>query len=181
MKKIFSLFLVTTLLWSCGSTQKGHHTASTDQNEKSVGTVTSTTKINKEEYMSDSLLIRIELGACFGRCPIEKFSIFADGSFKYEGVKFVNKIGLYEGSIKAKEVDEIYTLMGNLKIDEYPEKFGYGVSDISTKAIIFNYNGKRKTIIFRQYEDYIELKEFISRVRGIMAGGKYVPAPYKKK
>ncbi len=82
-------------------------------------------------------------------------------------------MGDFTGTIKSSEVDEIYTLMSNMKIDEYPEKFGYGVSDISTKAIIFNYKGKRKKILFKQYGEYAELKGFLTRVRGIMADGKY--------
>lgn len=130
-----------------------------------------------DDYKSDSLLVRIELGACFGQCPIEKFSIFASGNFTYEGINFVDKKGDFTGSIKPKEVDEIYTMMSNLRIDEYPQKFGLGVSDISTKAIIFNFNGKRKIIMFKQYGDYAELKEFINRVRGIMGGAKYKPVP----
>lgn len=159
---------------ACGSSKGSSNTNSTEisDNNGSAGD-TKTQKLNQEDYKDDPLLVRIELGACFGRCPVEKFSIFADGSFEYEGINNTDKMGDFTGTIKASEVDEIYDMMSKLKIDEYPEKFGYAVSDISTKAIIFHFNGKRKKIIFKQNEGRTELKDFITRVRGIMAGGKY--------
>ena len=121
------LIVATTLLLiftACG-TKKSSSTVSTD-NSSSSGTIgsSSLTKIDHKDYKTDSLLVRIELGACFGQCPIEKFSIFASGSISYEGINFVDNVGDYKGSIKKKEVEEIYNLMAKLPISSYPEKFG---------------------------------------------------------
>jgi hypothetical protein len=171
MKHILIISLIAILSISCGNTKEAsaNNNNSVNNEDASAGF----TNIKSEDYQEDSLLVRIELSACFGNCPVERFSIFADGSFTYSGINFVDHVGDYTGTIKKKEVNEIYTMMTKLHIAEYPEKFGYGVSDISTKAIIFNYEKKRKKIIFKQYGDYAELKGFISRVRGIMAGAKY--------
>ena len=161
------------LAFACGSTQGASNTNNSDNSNVTASGGNKKSKINQEDYKEDSLLVRIELGACFGRCPVEKFSIYSSGNFSYTGINNVDKMGDFTGSIKSSDLDEIFAMMGNLKIDEYPEKFGYAVSDLSTKAMIFNYKGKRKKIIFKQYGDYSELKDFVTRVRGIMANGKY--------
>ncbi|MCB0477832.1 MAG: hypothetical protein KDC84_06695 [Crocinitomicaceae bacterium] len=174
MKKIFVLVLLSSFVFACGSTKEASKTTKTEENSVSNNTVgNSNDKINLDEYKEDSLLVHIELGACFGRCPVEKFSIYASGNFTYEGISNTDKIGEFTGNIKASEVKEIYQMMSNLRIEDYPEKFGYAVTDVSTKAIVFNYKGKRKKILYKMYEDYTELKDFLTRVRGIMANGKY--------
>lgn len=174
MKNILILSILALGAISCGS--KKDAAAVSTSNSSNSGSSTSNTafkEIPQGDYKTDSLLVTLEIGACFGNCPVEKFSIYIDGTFTYEGINNVNHMGDFVGTIKKDEVKEIYTMMSLLKIGEYPGKFGLEVTDISTKSIIFNYQNTRKKIIFKQYLDYGELKGFITRLRGIMADGKY--------
>lgn len=172
MKKILTLLLSTVLIASCATTNTGKNTSNPDSTNEEAGL--DIIKIKKENYQKDSLLVRLELGACFGNCPVEKFSIYASGHFRYEGINFVKKMGKFKGNLKEKEVNEIYTLISKLKMEEYPEKFGFAVSDISTKALVFNFGQNRKKIMFKQYQGHTELRDFINRLRAIMGGAKYV-------
>jgi len=54
--------------------------------------------------MTATPVVRLERGACFGRCPQYAVDLFEDGSVRFDGRKNVDSLGTYQASIKAKAV-----------------------------------------------------------------------------
>ena len=40
---------------------------------------------------------------CYGKCPTYKLNIFSNGDIIYQGIRFVEKLGLYKSTIDIKK------------------------------------------------------------------------------
>ena len=73
---------------------------------------------SEKVYTKDSLLAAIERGACFGRCPEYKATIYKSGYAEYTGRRNVEKIGSYFGRLSNEELLTLKTLMRSNKMEE---------------------------------------------------------------
>ena len=57
--------------------------------------------------LPDSLVVRLQRTACFGRCPIYTLSLYKGGTAIYKGEKWVEKEGLYKGRVSESNLNNI--------------------------------------------------------------------------
>lgn len=57
--------------------------------------------------LPDSLVVRLQRTACFGRCPIYTLSFYKDGTAIFKGEKWVEKEGLYKGRVTESNLNNI--------------------------------------------------------------------------
>ncbi len=109
----------------------------------------------------DSLIASIERTACYGTCPIYKFSIYNSGYAVYEGKRFVDKIGKFESRVSLPIIEEIKAKARAMKYfelqDEYPKK----ASDFPSVKTSVVLDGKRKNIndgigLLKDFEGYLD-------------------------
>lgn len=113
---------------------------------------------------SDSLLASIEHTACYGTCPIYKFSIYNSGYAVYDGKRFVAKEGKYEARLKSSVLEEIRTTAKAINYfdfrDDYPKK----ASDFPSVKTVVVLEDKRKEIMdgsgapstLKEFEQYLD-------------------------
>lgn len=112
----------------------------------------------------DSLLASIERTACYGTCPIYKFSIYNSGYAVYEGKRFVEKIGKFETTIIPATLEEIKAQAKAIRYfelsNDYPKK-AVDFPSVKTSVVL---NGKRKDInngsgaptSLKEFQDYLD-------------------------
>lgn len=62
--------------------------------------------------------ITLERFGCYGTCPVYKIKLNIDGTVKYTGIKYVDKIGKYSGELFLLRYGKLCYM-----IDEYLEKY----------------------------------------------------------
>lgn len=133
MKNLF-LLLFILFLFSCKTQQ---------QNTK---TVSETKTETIETSTDDSLLTYLERTACYGTCPIYKFSIYQSGYAVYEGKRFVEKEGKYESKIAKTILEEIKTKAKAINYFDLKDEYPKTASDFPAVKTAVLIDGKRKEI-----------------------------------
>lgn len=175
--KLYSLYLlgilfVFLLTWTACKTKK--QTTAT-QAEKPVVTTpekpktepTRPTRPQEPIQEKPYLMASIERTPCFGRCPHYKITVFSDGKVLYEGKRFVEKIGTYEGKIGIDKLKQIEARAKDIKYFEFADRYPTGndhISDLPAAITYFKYQDKEKTITnrhdspntLREYEDFLD-------------------------
>lgn len=57
--------------------------------------------------MAMTPMVRLERGACFGRCPQYGVDLFENGAVRFDGRKNVDSLGAHQATIKAKAVSAL--------------------------------------------------------------------------
>ena len=126
----FGFYFLLTLFVSCGVLQTNNK-ESQNLNE-----------LDSLKNYKKTPLVKMRKTPCFGKCPYFEVSIFDDGSIKYEGFKFVDRIGLYSSKINKKQVALIEDLIRRVDFFSFDEVYDAKVTDLPSIVIEVNLNGK---------------------------------------
>ena len=98
-------------------------------------------------------VITLERTICFGTCPIYKLTIFSDGRVRYEGKKYVKKIGVAQGRISRRNLEELVLQFNNIYYFNLPESFTPGskqcpqyATDMPSAITSLTWQGRSKRI-----------------------------------
>lgn len=91
-------------------------------------------------------LIILETTPCRGYCPAYKLDFFTNGSVQYEGIRFVEKIGVSTFQLTPTEQTMLHKKMEAANLWQYPESFPVTIVD-GPGANITIYNGKAEKTI----------------------------------
>lgn len=91
MKSLALLFLILSL-GGCGSKRSAVELPVLAEQGEVVG-VSEPAQAPKDPWLY------YERTACFGTCPVYKFTLNHDGTCTYEGINFVDRIGFYRGTV----------------------------------------------------------------------------------
>ena len=125
-----SLYFFLTLFISCSVFQ--------NNNKKSQ-------QLNELEGLNNyqkKPLVKMRKTPCFGKCPYFEVSIFDDGLIKYEGFKFVDRIGLHSSKINKKQVALIEDFIRRIDFFSFDEVYDARVTDLPSIIIEINLNGE---------------------------------------
>lgn len=104
-------------------------------------------------------IISLERTACYGECPIYKIEVFSDGSGQFTGTRFIEKIGISNFQLTAKEIDSIVNYATKIGFNNMNDEYTERISDLPTTFVKI----KKKKI-----RDYVggpkELKELESLI-----------------
>lgn len=100
---------------------------------------------------SGNLLITIERTECYGRCPVYKLSIKADGSVIFEGIKNTETQGKAEGKISEDKIKQILKEFENADYLNLKDKYDFNTcplaaTDNSTVITSIRVDDKNKTV-----------------------------------
>lgn len=118
----------------------------------------------------DSLYLSYERTACFGRCPIYKFKVYDSGFATYEGINFVEKMGVFHTRVSEDKLIAIETKLNDTYFfqleDEYDNE---NLMDLPSKIIKVNKPTVSKRIKARhQVPD--ELKDLFKYIDEVIDG-----------
>lgn len=88
----------------------------------------------------------IERGGCFGRCPAYTFIVKSDGTFRYTGTAYVERVGSFTGKINKWQFDQLAWFVRDNGYMNLENKYALRVTDLSTVYTTAVINGRRKVI-----------------------------------
>jgi len=90
--------------------------------------------------------IGLERTLCYGTCPAYSVIIKSDGTFKYTGHKFVDRLGNYTGSVSKWELRTLLQFINDSNYNFFKNSYFTGVTDHPTVYTMVKMNGKTKVI-----------------------------------
>ncbi len=91
--------------------------------------------------------IGIERTVCFGSCPEYTFIAKSDGSFRYKGVKFVERTGESTGTISVGQFHRLAQFIRDSGYLELEDAYFRGITDNPTVYTSVVMRGKRKVVL----------------------------------
>ncbi len=76
--------------------------------------------------MATTPVVRLERGACFGRCPQYAVDVFENGSVRFDGRKNVDSLGAHHASVKAKAVSALQKEFASAAFASADSVYGMG-------------------------------------------------------
>jgi hypothetical protein len=76
--------------------------------------------------------VRLKRTPCFGRCPVDEVVLRADGTATYEGRKYVDRIGRFEGKVAKADFEKLAKLMEEKKFFDLKDDYDRPITDQSS-------------------------------------------------
>ena len=155
---VFTLFILMSFL-SCKNKKIQSETIE-QSTEKEVIELETTSLIQqaKDEF-PDSLMVRLQRTACFGRCPIYTLSIFQNGTAIYKGEKWVEKEGLFKSRVNKRQLEQIFSKAKEISFYKMKEQYDNAyITDLPSTITTLKTDSGFK-IVANRYEGPEELQE----------------------
>lgn len=114
--------------------------------------------------------IVMELGPCFGRCPVYTFTVYENGLLTYEGERYTQRQGLWGRMLTRDQVEQLLEAFEAAPFERYQNMYKSQIPDLAAVTITYtNEEGKTKSVIGKdgRPDDLIELE---SRLRRLAEG-----------
>ncbi len=118
-------------------------------------------ELNRNEH--DSLVFKLERGACYGDCPVYLVQIFKSGHAVLNAQQNLDIQGFYEDSFSQEELNMIFTQAENAGFFEGESVYDANVTDLPASFLYIHLNGKKHKmkLRFNIPEEFMELlKEY---------------------
>jgi hypothetical protein len=172
MKEIVFLILFTACPCVFGGEISELYFKNLDSNTNGLTAVASTNQGITE--------IGIERSACFGECPVYTFILKSDGTFRYEGEKFVKRKGQFTGTISISEFDQLAQTIKNAGYMKLNKTYRRPVTDLPTAFTMVIMDGRRKIIMDYADSGPQKLQAIEKLIDGLMEKAKWNNLPKDK-
>jgi hypothetical protein len=102
------------------------------------------------DYSEQITSVTLRREPCFGRCPVYEVTLAADGHATYDGVRFVDRLGRYQGEVDLNDYERLAHFIQRVDFlnwdDEYVNR---GVTDLPNYYLTVVAGEQTKTV--RQY------------------------------
>ena len=85
-------------------------------------------------------------GGCYGKCPFMAIEIDSSLNYRFLGVKYAKREGLYVGEVTQGFWDTLNMKFESVNYKQLDTMYEHSIDDLSTELII-HYNNKRKRVI----------------------------------
>ncbi|GAB4489670.1 MAG: hypothetical protein OHK0019_07570 [Saprospiraceae bacterium] len=130
----------------------------------SLSVVSSAEKCQKKPSKEDKTgLVSLETGPCFGFCPVFKMDVLKNGLVRYEGLRFVEKMGKDSFKLTDAELKQLKTKVKEVNLWQYPDMIKTDVVD-APFAILTAYEGEKSKIVRGSIDrpaPLLELEDFL--------------------
>lgn len=97
---------------------------------------------------------------CFGTCPSFKMEMNPDGTVKYDGYHYVQRVGLYEGQSSPEFWEFLIEKAKYIDFSNWKEKYEAPWTDDQSCSLVFETNkGIFRTYIYGDYKEPIALRD----------------------
>lgn len=117
--------------------------------------------------------VSLERTACYGRCPVYRFTLYSDGRYVWEGYAYVSVTGIVRGSMTPKAYATAIRLLRDARYQEFTGRLECKilVTDNPTVEIVVADDSGRQTIShhigclgFPRQEDLTKLEDDLDKV-----------------
>jgi hypothetical protein len=90
---------------------------------------------------------------CFGKCPWDSFTIYADGSVLYIGTRDVERIGSYKGRLPQTKATALQNKLSELGFFKWDDKYDNNITDLPSLQLRYMArDGFTKSVFIRGEE-----------------------------
>ena len=134
-------------------------------NSTKTASEANSTATEAEEVVKDAtLLVSLKRTPCYGKCPTYRITIKDNGELVYEGKRFVEKLGTYQGSITTEDLENIRRKVVEMDFFSLENAYDVPISDFPTCVTTVRMDGKEKSIMnkqnapasLRSFEKYVD-------------------------
>lgn len=106
--------------------------------------------VGTPQLQRDSLLLQFDRRPCFGRCEVYKIKMYESGYVLYEGINFVERMGVYQARLSPEQIAEIYAMLARSDFFKLEDKYDDPmIMDLPSMIFKANAMGQQKRIIAR--------------------------------
>jgi hypothetical protein len=124
--------------------------------------------------------IGIERSPCFGTCPVYTLIVKSDGSFRYKGLHFVDRIGEFTGKVDAWQYKNLAQFIKDAGYMELQDAYDRTVTDFETVYTTVVMDGKRKVVSNYASAGPIKLWAIERLIDGLLAEAEWDNEPSRK-
>ncbi len=102
----------------------------------------------------ETLTISLQRTPCLGRCPIYRLEFFSDGTVRYQGSQFTDRIGTYRGKIDPQQLQAIFDQAEKIGFGELAEEYPTGsmrITDLPAAILTIRGPNWEKMVVNRNY------------------------------
>ncbi len=100
------------------------------------------TSKNDATALRSMTAVRMDRGACFGRCPVYSIELRRDGNARYYGKNFTQHQGIWEKNIGADKAVALLRQFETARVDTCKNMYDVPVSDLPGLYYRFDYADK---------------------------------------
>ena len=93
-----------------------------------------------------SNLVELKTSGCFGFCPMFRLTALNNGLVRYEGERFVEKVGKDSFQLTPAELKQLKTKVKDANLWQYPDKIKTDIVDAPFATLIAYEGGRSKTV-----------------------------------
>lgn len=121
--------------------------------------------------------ITLRRGACFGFCPVYEVTLHADGRAAWQGHRFVERIGPFEGEIGADDFRRLAALVERVGFFSWDPEYTSGVVDTPDYHLVVQRGAATKTVRQNAIDEPPDFWVVAAIVDGLAAAVAWTPAP----
>lgn len=84
---------------------------------------------------------------CYGTCPQYQVTIFSNGLIKYEGKRYVDKIGCFHSKLSRKKIENIISLVYEINYFKMDSEYLSNVTDLPSVVTEVLVNGNNHSVV----------------------------------
>jgi len=111
--------------------------------------------------------ITMELGPCYGRCPVYELTVYENGLLIYEGLRYTQRQGRWSKMIARDAVAELIQAFEQSAFESYQHMYKSQIPDLAAVTITYtDAEGKTKSVIGKdgRPDELIELESRLRRL-----------------
>jgi|GEM_PF-1039040 len=131
---------------------------------------------------AEELVVSLQTTPCLGTCPVYRLEVFRDGTLRYTGSQFTERIGTYRGKIAASRLQALLEQAETMRFSDMASVYPTGeirIMDLPSSIFYLRTDTWQKQVVSRGYanpdvegEQVIvdQLREFKSVIEGLLEG-----------
>lgn len=102
--------------------------------------------MNVETYRAEITSITLRRGPCFGSCPVYEIALAADGTATWNGERFVERLGRYQGQVDLNDYGRLARFMQRAGFLDWAPEYLANVTDLPDYFLSVVAGGQTKTV-----------------------------------
>lgn len=124
--------------------------------------------LSKKTEKEETLLITMRKTVCRGECPVYSVEVYDNGVVKYEGKKYVTKVGALGKKLSRSELKSLKAAFDAANFFNFEDEYTGKVTDLPSTFITYTQGEKTKTIR-DHYRGPSELKALEDKVEAVVS------------
>ena len=109
--------------------------------------IISSCSLLEKKIQTSNVFISMKRTPCYGTCPQYQVTIFSNGLIKYEGKRFVDKIGCFHSKLSRKKIENIVSLVNKINYFKLDSVYSSNVTDLPSVVTEVIVNGKSHRVV----------------------------------